>query len=325
VIYSKIIASGSYLPEKILTNDDLSKVVDTSDEWITTRTGIKERHIAANNECTSDLATAAGLDALKSTGISASEIDLIIVATTTPDNTFPATAAKVQANLGAINAFVFDIQAVCSGFVFALKTADAYIKSGHAKTVMVIGAETLSRIVDWTDRNTCVLFGDGAGAVILQANESSDSNAKNAIGILNVKVKSDGRYYNDLKTTSGVSSGNEKSFITMNGPEVFKMAIAKMPEISIETVKEIGLKAEDISWIVPHQANIRIIESAAKNLDVAREKIIVTIDKHANTSAASIPLAFDNSVKAGKIKRGDVVVMTSMGGGFTWGCVVVRY
>ncbi len=321
-IYSKIIGSGSYLPEKILTNGDLAKIVETSDEWIATRTGIKVRHIAADYELTSDLATKAGMDALKSAGISADKIDLIIISTTTPDNTFPATATKVQANLGATNAFAFDMQAVCSGFVYGLTTADAYIKSGYAKTVMVIGAETLSRIVDWTDRNSCVLFGDGAGAVILQTHECD---AENAVGILNAKIKSDGRFYGDLKTTSGPSAGNEKSFIKMNGPEVFKMAVQKMPEISIETVREIGLKAKDVSWIVPHQANIRIIESAAKHLDIAREKIITTIDKHANTSAASIPLAFDNSVKAGRIKRGDIVVMTSMGGGFTWGCIVIKY
>ena len=259
MLYAKVMGTGSYLPKKIITNDDLSKMVDTSDEWIVTRTGIKQRHIADENEFTSDLATKAALDAMKSANISADEIDLIILSTTTPNNTFPATATKVQANIQAVNSAAFDIQSVCSGFMYAMTTANNYIKSGTVKTVLVIGAETLSRVVNWKDRNTCVLFGDGAGAVVLQASNSS--------GILNTNIKSDGNFYEYLKTTSGPSQGNEESFITMNGQEVFKVAVKKMPEILLNTIQDIGLSISDVSWVIPHQANTRIIYLVAKNIN----------------------------------------------------------
>ncbi len=315
--YAKIIGTGSYLPSKVMTNDDLSKMVDTSDEWIVSRTGIKKRHIADDSELTSDLASKAALEALKSAGISAEIIDLIIVATTTPDNTFPSVATKVQNNIHAKNAAAFDIQSVCAGFIYALTTANNFIKSGFVKTVMVIGAETLSRIVNWHDRNTCVLFGDGAGAIILQSSKEP--------GILNANIKSDGSFYEYLKTTSGPSSGNDKSFITMNGQEVFKVAVKKMPEVLMNTINEINLSVSDISWIVPHQANVRIIDLVAKNLGIDNSKVIKTIDIHANTSAASIPLAFDSAIKTNKIKSGDIIAMTAIGAGFSWGSVVLKY
>jgi len=317
MLYAKVMGTGSYLPKKIITNDDLSKMVDTSDEWIVTRTGIKQRHIADENEFTSDLATKAALDAMKSANISADEIDLIILSTTTPNNTFPATATKVQANIQAVNSAAFDIQSVCSGFMYAMTTANNYIKSGTVKTVLVIGAETLSRVVNWKDRNTCVLFGDGAGAVVLQASNSS--------GILNTNIKSDGSFYEYLKTTSGPSQGNKESFITMNGQEVFKVAVKKMPEILLNTIQDIGLSISDVSWVIPHQANTRIIDLVAKNINIDKEKVIITIDKHANTSAASIPLAFDDAVKSGKIKSGDIIAMTAIGAGFSWGSIVLKY
>ena len=315
--YAKVIGTGSYLPSKVVTNDDLSRIVDTSDEWIVSRTGIRQRHIASDSELTSDLASNAAIDALNNAGISADLIDLIIVATTTPDNTFPSVATKIQNNIGAKNAAAFDIQSVCAGFTYAMTVANNFIKSGFSKTVMVIGAETLSRIVNWNDRNTCVLFGDGSGCVILQESDKP--------GILNTNIKSDGSFYKNLKTTSGPSSGNEKSFITMDGQEVFKVAVKKMPEILIHTITEINLNVSDISWIVPHQANVRIIDLVAKNLDIDNGKVIKTIDMHANTSAASIPLAFDSAIKDGKIKSGDIIAMTAIGAGFSWGSVVLKY
>ena len=323
MLYSKIIGTGSYLPEKVLTNDDMSKLVDTNDEWITTRTGIKQRHIAAEDEYTSDLGAKAAIDAIQSAGLLPENIDLIILGTTTPDNTFPSTAAKIQAKIKAFNSTAFDVQAVCSGFIYALTVADSFIKAGNAKTVLVIGAETMSRVIDWTDRSTCVLFGDGAGAVILQASNQDESSKPS--GILSTIIKTDGRYYDALKTNSGPSMGNEKSYLQMSGKEVFKIATSKMPEVSLEAIKKANLSPSDVNWLVPHQANVRIIDAALKKISIPAENTAMTISEHANTSAASIPLAFDNFIKNNKIKHGDVILMTAMGAGFTWGSVVLRY
>jgi 3-oxoacyl-[acyl-carrier-protein] synthase-3 len=307
--FSRIIGTGSYLPSKVLTNDDMAKIVETSDEWIVSRTGIKERHIAAEGENTSDLAAAAAKEALVTAGIAASELDLIILATTTPDVIFPSAACRVQAFIGA-QCPAFDMQAVCSGFVYALATADAYIKSGEYKCVLVIGAETMSKIVDWTDRSTCVLFGDGAGAVVLEASDDP--------GILSTILKADGAYFDILKTTD---SGK----IFMNGSEVFKLAVTRMPEISEATIAKAGLRNSDIDWFIPHQANVRIIDSAMKHLDIAPEKVVKTVSLHANTSSASVAMALDTAVRDGRIKRGQNVLLTAMGGGFTWGSVVLRF
>lgn len=317
-VFSKIIGTGSYLPEKILTNEDLSKMVDTSDEWIFSRTGIKKRHIAADGECTSDLAVFAVEAALKSANVSASDVDLIILATTTPDLTMPSTACIVQNKLGAVNAVAFDIQAVCSGFVYAMTVADSMIKSGMFKRAVVIGAETISRIIDWTDRATCVLFGDGAGAVVLEA-----TNEK--VGVLSSIVKSDGRYVDILKSTGGPSLTKTVGYLVMEGKEVFKLAVSKLPEISEEVVLKAGLKLTDVDCFIPHQANIRIIDAALKRLDIADEKTVKTLENQGNTSAASIPVALDIAVQEGRIKSGDNVLMTAMGAGFTWGSVLVKF
>ncbi|MDR2098466.1 MAG: ketoacyl-ACP synthase III [Rickettsiales bacterium] len=317
-LFSKIAGTGSYLPEKVLTNDDMAKIVDTSDEWIFQRTGIKERHIAADGELTSDLAVRAASAALESAGIPASGIDLIVLATTTPDNLFPATACRVQAKLGAASAVAFDIQAVCSGFLFALAAADQLVKSGGYGRALVIGAETLSRIVDWSDRSTCVLFGDGAGAVVLEATEEKT-------GVLSSVIKSDGAYYDILKTTSGPSVSGDVGKIYMSGQDVFKLAVAKVPEISAAAVEKAGLAMSDVDWFIPHQANARIIESAIKRMGMPEEKVVMTIGSQANTSAASIPISLDFAVNGGKIKRGDRVLLTAMGGGFTWGSLLFEF
>lgn len=316
---SKISATGSYLPAKIISNSELAKSVDTSDAWIVERTGIKQRHIAAAEELTSDIAVKAALKALTQGKISADEIDLIIVATTTPDLTFPATATTVQAKLGAKNAFAFDMQAVCSGFVFALATADNFIKSGQVKNALVIGAETLSRIVDWNDRNTCVLFGDGAGAVLLQA--TSEENR----GILASDLHSDGTLNELLKTSGGPSSNQKSGFIEMAGKEVFKHAVEKMSKSVLSVLDKAGLGIKDIDLLVPHQANARILNAVATRLELDETKVILTVQNHANTSAASIPLALDQANLEGKIKKGDVVVLEALGGGLTWGSVVLRW
>jgi len=316
---SRIIATGSHLPQKIVTNFDLLKTVETSNEWIIERTGIEQRHIAAEDELTSDLAAAAAKKAIANSGLKAEEIEMIIVATTTPDLTFPATATTVQAKIGAKAAFAFDIQAVCSGFVFAITTADNFIKSGQVKNALVIGADKLSSIVNWQDRNTCVLFGDGAGAVILQATEEENR------GIIASSLYSDGTLNDILKTSGGPSSNQKSGFIEMAGKEVFKHAVDKMVKSVIATLSKAGLTTKDIDLLVPHQANLRILNAVATRLELPEEKVIVTVQKHANTSAASIPLALDHANSQKKIKDGDVVVLEALGGGLTWGSVVLKW
>lgn len=317
---SKIVATGSYLPKKIITNHDLSKSVETSDEWIIERTGIKQRHIAGQDESTSTLATKAALNAISQYKIKPEEIELIILATTTPDLTFPATATTIQSNISAINAFAFDIQAVCSGFVFALNVADNFIKSGQVKNALVIGADTLSRIVDWQDRNTCVLFGDGAGAVFLQATDNKDNS-----GILSADLNSDGNLNNILKTNGGVGFNQKSGFIEMAGKEVFKHAVEKMSKSVISALKKAGLTTKDIDLLVPHQANARILNAVATKLDLDQSKVVITVENHANTSAASIPLALDLANSQNRIKKGDLVVLEALGGGLTWGSIVLRW
>jgi 3-oxoacyl-[acyl-carrier-protein] synthase III len=317
---SKIISTGSYLPKKILTNDDLSKMVETSDEWITERTGIKKRHIAADNELTSDLAYNASMHAITDGGINKDEIDLIIVATTTADRTFPSTATILQKKLG-INeqCFAFDVQAVCSGFIYALTIADKFIKTGQAKKALVVGAETISRIIDWKDRNTCVLFGDGAGVVILE-NAVDEKH-----GILSASLHSDGQYGDLLQTTGGVSLNQQAGFVIMEGKEIFKLAVNKMTDCVLESLNKVGLKPKDINLIIPHQANLRILNMVAQKLGLNEEQMILTIKNQANTSAASIPLAIDYAVRNNKIKEGDLVVLEALGGGLTWGSIVIKW
>ncbi len=320
---SILTGTGSYLPEKILTNDDLSKIVDTSDEWIRTRTGIRQRHIAAEGELTSDLATRAAERALEAAGREPSEIDLVLVATSTPDNTFPATATTVQANLGITHGGpAFDLQAVCSGFVYALATADSFIRSGAAERVLVIGAETFSRILDWSDRGTCVLFGDGAGAAVLEAGEGSGDISDR--GILSTRIHADGRQKDLLYVDGGPSSTQTVGHLRMKGREVFRHAVVRIAEVMEEVMAETGVRAEDIALFVPHQANIRILEGTAKKIGLDPEKVYITVDRHGNTSAASIPLALDEAVRKGRVGAGDLVLMEAMGGGFTWGASLVR-
>ena len=319
IIRSKISATGSYLPSKILTNAELTKTVDTSDAWIVDRTGITQRHIAAEGEFTSDLASKAALKVLQQAGILAEEIDLIILATTTPDLTFPASATTVQAKIGAKNAFAFDIQAVCSGFVFAVATADNFIKSGQVKNALVIGADTLSRIVDWKDRNTCVLFGDGAGAVLLQA--TTEENC----GIIASDLHSDGTLNDLLKTSGGPAFNQTTGFIEMSGKEVFKHAVEKMSKSVLSVLSKAGLGVKDIDLLVPHQANARILSAVSTRLELTPEQVILTVHTHANTSAASIPLALDYANSIGRIKKGDLVVLEALGGGLTWGSIALRW
>ena len=318
---SIITGIGSYLPEHIRTNADLEAMVDTNDAWIVERTGIRTRHIAAKGELTSHLATKAALAAIDHAGIDAKSIDCLLVATTTPDDTLPATATKVQHQLGVESGFALDIAAACSGFVYGLATADAYIQAGLAKTVLVIGAETFSRVVDWTDRSTCILFGDGAGAAIVQAGTPADDRR----GILATNMFSDGKYGSILAANGGVSSTQTAGTVVMAGKEVFRHAVTKMTEATEQALAKAGLTAKDIDWLVPHQANKRILDSAAQKLGVATEKAIMTLDRHANTSAASIPLALADAVQSGKIKRGDIVAMPALGAGLTWGCAIVRW
>lgn len=322
MIRSKIVGIGSYLPPRVLTNSDLERMVDTSDAWIIERTGIKSRHIAAQNEYTSDLAVKAALKALENAGMTAKDLDMIILATTTPDETLPATATKVQKALGMTHGFAFDIQAVCSGFMFALATADNYIRSGAVRTVLVIGAETLSKIVDWKDRNTCVLFGDGAGGVILQASEG-DGTSKDT-GILATALRSDGTYHDILKTTGGPSTTGTAGYIYMEGREVFRHAVTNLADIARQVMADAGIESQDIDCLVPHQANSRIIEGTAKKLSMSMDKVVLSLPTHGNTSAASIPLALDFGVKSGQIKRGDLLLLESMGGGFTWAGSLIR-
>ena len=313
---SRIAGTGSYLPEKILTNADLEHMVDTTDEWIFSRTGIRERHIVADNEFTSDLALQAAYKAIESAGIKAEDIDLIIVATTTPDKIFPSTACILQRKLGIAGCPAFDVQAVCSGFVYALATADNFIKAGAAKCALVIGAESFSRITDWTDRGNCILWGDGAGAVILQASQEP--------GIISTHLHADGSYENMLH----VPRKNDMSScdtVVMEGNGVFKVAVNTLDAIVDETLATNGMQKSDIDWLVPHQANIRILQATAKKLSMSMDRVVVTVDKHGNTSAASIPLALDVAVRDGRIKRGEIILMEAFGGGFTWGSALIKY
>jgi 3-oxoacyl-[acyl-carrier-protein] synthase-3 len=321
---SVVAGTGRYLPERIVTNAELAERIDTSDEWIRERSGIAQRHIAADGEFTSDLATHAARDALKAAGMVPDDVDLIVVATSTPDETFPASATVVQSKLGCANGSMgFDIQAVCSGFVYALATADNFIKAGQVDTALVIGAETFSRILDWTDRGTCVLFGDGAGAVLLTAEEGQGTSDDR--GILSTHLHSDGRLHDLLYVDGGPSSTGEVGFLRMEGKEVFRHAVKKMSEVVIEALEATGLNAVDVDWFVPHQANKRIIDGTARKLGVNSDRVVVTIDIHANTSAASIPLALSVAVDDARIKPGDLVLIEAMGGGLTWGSGILRW
>lgn len=312
MIYSRISGTGSYLPERVMTNTDLEKIVDTSDQWITERTGIRKRHIAADNETTCDLAEHAARNAMAAADVKPSDIDLIIVATTTPDRVFPSTACLLQNRLGIHNGTAaFDLQAVCTGFVYALGVADKFICSGSATRALVVGADSLSRIIDWTDRSTCVLFGDGAGAVIVEASDTP--------GILSTHLHADGQY-NELLH---VPEGNQ--YILMQGNEVFKVAVNTLGRIVDETLRANKLKKDDIDWLVPHQANIRIIAATARKLKMPMDRVVVTVDEHGNTSAASIPLALDTAVRDGRIKRGETLLLEAFGGGFTWGSALMMY
>jgi 3-oxoacyl-[acyl-carrier-protein] synthase-3 len=314
---------GGYLPERVLTNADLAKVVDTSDEWITSRTGIKERRIAAAGELTSTMGAEAARKALADADMEPEDIDLIILATSTPDQTFPATAVTIQAELGITGGAAFDVQAVCSGFVFAMATADNYLKGGQFKRALVIGAEAFSRILDWNDRGTCVLFGDGAGALVVEA-QLLNGGATDR-GVLATTLRSDGRYRDKLYVDGGPSSTGTVGHVRMDGPEVFRHAVTKISEVIGTTLEQAGYKASDIDWFVPHQANRRILDGAARKLGLDPDRIIVTVDRHANTSAASIPLALAAGCAEGRIKKGDLVLLEAMGGGFTWGAVLLRW
>jgi len=320
--YSRIAGTGSYLPDKVLTNHDLEQIMETSDEWIRERTGIKRRHIAADGETTSDLAFAAARNALDMAELSAGDVDLIIVGTTTPDKIFPGTACIIQRRLGIGGCGAFDIQAACSGFVYGLDLADRYIRTGAGKNVLVIGAETLSRLTNWNDRTTAVLFGDGAGAVVLQAADEP--------GILSTHIHADGQYEDLLQVPQGVSQGYddvraEQAYIQMNGNAVFRRAVATLDSIARETLEANDIERRDLDWFVPHQANLRIITAAAKKLDMPMERVIVTVDEHANTSAASIPLALDTAVRDGRIKRGELLLFEAFGAGFTWASALLRF
>jgi 3-oxoacyl-[acyl-carrier-protein] synthase III len=323
VTRSVVLATGSRLPDRILTNDDLSRMVDTSDEWIVQRTGIRQRHIAATDETTSDLAVAAATIALSRAGLGASDIDLVIVATSTPDHTFPATAVEVQARLGIHQGAAFDVQAVCSGFVYGLATADSMLKTGLAQRALVIGAETFSRILDWTDRTTCVLFGDGAGAVVIEARQGEGT--MDDRGVLTCHLRSDGRHREKLFVDGGVSSTGTVGHLRMEGREVFKFAVGAVADVVEAAFAATGFDGATIDWFIPHQANRRIIEGSARKLGIAAEKTVITVDHHGNTSAASIPLALDEAVTDGRVRRGDVLLLEAMGGGFTWGSVILRW
>ncbi|MFN4142936.1 beta-ketoacyl-ACP synthase III [Aestuariivirga sp.] len=323
MVRSVIKGCGSALPHRVMTNADMSKVVDTSDEWIVERTGIKARHIAGEGETTRTLGTEAARRALDHAGIAASEVDLLIVATATPDQTFPATATLIQADLGITKGAAFDVQAVCSGFVYGLGLADAMIKAGQSRCALVIGSETFSRILDWTDRTTCVLFGDGAGAVVLRGETVPDS--PDSPGILVSRLRSDGRYHDKLYVDGGPSTTKTVGHLRMEGREVFKHAVVNIASVMEEAMAEAGVKAGAVDWFVPHQANRRILEGTARKLGIPEERIVMTLDRHGNTSAASIPLAFDVAVKDGRIRKGDLVLFEAMGGGFTWGAVLARY
>jgi len=323
-VYRSVVRGvGSYLPARTLTNAELATMVDTSDEWIVQRTGIRERHVAAKDEKTSDLAIAAAKAALANAGLTAADIDLIVLATSTPDLTFPATATTVQAALGITRGAAFDLQAVCSGFVFAISTADKYLRSGDFERALVIGAETFSRLLDWEDRTTCVLFGDGAGAVVLERSEQPGT--RDDRGILVSKLRSDGRHREKLFVDGGPGSTGTVGHLRMEGKEVFRHAVGMITDVIEDAYAATGYSSEDIDWFVPHQANLRIIDGSAKKLKIAPNKVVVTVDKHGNTSAASIPLALSVAVNDGRIKKGDLVLLEAMGGGFTWGSALLRW
>ncbi|MCU7815642.1 MAG: ketoacyl-ACP synthase III [Candidatus Thiodiazotropha sp. (ex Lucinoma kastoroae)] len=322
MIYSRITGTGGYLPEKILTNKDLEKIVDTTDQWIFERTGIRKRHIAEEGEYTCDLAEKAARNAIDMAGLKTSDIDLIVVATTTADQVFPSTACLLQARLGIRGPAAFDIQAVCTGFVYALGVADKFVRTGSSKRVLVVGAETFSRILDWNDRNTCVLFGDGAGAVVIEASDEP--------GIISTHLHADGAYESLLRVPSGISRGYSElqqgsAYVEMRGHEVFKVAVTTLGRIVDETLAANGMEKSDIDWLIPHQANIRIINATAKKLQTPMDRVVVTVDEHGNTSAASVPLALDVAVRDGRIKRGETILMEAFGGGFTWGSVLAKF
>lgn len=320
---SRLLGTGAALPARIVTNAELAQRVDTSDEWITARTGIRQRHIAADGETTASLATAAARAALADAGVEPASIGLIVLATATPDNTFPATATKVQAALGCQGGIAFDVAAVCSGFLYALATADSLLRTGMAHRALVIGAETFSRILDWEDRATCVLFGDGAGAVVLEA-PAGEPGVPDAPGILGTRLHADGDQHDLLYVDGGPSSTQTVGHVRMRGPEVFRHAVVNLAEVLTEVLEETGFSSADIDWIVPHQANARILDATARKLGIAPEKVVVTVDRHANTSAASVPLALDVARKDGRIRPGDLVMLEAMGGGFTWGASLIR-
>ncbi|GAK69370.1 ketoacyl-ACP synthase III [Agrobacterium rubi] len=323
MIRSIIRGYGAALPKRVMTNQDIEAIVETTDEWIVQRTGIKQRYIAGEGETTSSLGELAARAALENAGIKPDEIDLIIVATSTPDNTFPATAVNIQNRLGITSGFAFDVQAVCSGFVYAMATADLYIRGGMAKRVLVIGAETFSRILDWTDRTTCVLFGDGAGAVVLEAGEGEGKTSDR--GILTSNLRSDGSHKDKLYVDGGPSTTGTVGHLRMEGREVFKHAVGMITDVIEAAFEATGTTADDLDWLVPHQANRRIIDGSAKKLGIPSEKVVITVDQHGNTSAASIPLALAAAAADGRIKKGDLVMLEAMGGGFTWGAVLLRW
>ncbi|WP_416407073.1 beta-ketoacyl-ACP synthase III [Agrobacterium rosae] len=323
MIRSIIRGYGAALPKRVMTNQDIEAIIETTDEWIVQRTGIKQRYIAGEGETTSSLGELAARAALENAGIKPDEIDLIIVATSTPDNTFPATAVNIQNRLGITGGFAFDVQAVCSGFVYAMATADLYIRGGMAKRVLVIGAETFSRILDWTDRTTCVLFGDGAGAVVLEAGEGEGKTSDR--GILTSNLRSDGSHKDKLYVDGGPSTTGTVGHLRMEGREVFKHAVGMITDVIEAAFEATGTSADDLDWLVPHQANRRIIDGSAKKLGIPSEKVVITVDQHGNTSAASIPLALAVAAADGRIKKGDLVMLEAMGGGFTWGAVLLRW
>jgi len=322
VIFSRIMATGSYLPERVMTNAELERMVDTSDDWIRERTGIRERHIVAENESTCDLAERAARAALESAGVDASELDLIVVGTTTPDKIYPATACRLQARLGANGCTAFDVQAVCTGFIYALGIADKFIKAGGVKRALVVGADTHSRLLDWSDRQTCILFGDGGGAAVLEPGDGP--------GIFSTHLHADGSYEDLLYVDGGVPRGagvisEGNAYTKMRGNEVFKVAVRTLRRIVAEALEANDMSPSDIDWLIPHQANIRIIEATARKLDIPADRVVVTVAEHGNTSAASVPLALDVAVRDGRVKRGDVILLEAFGGGFTWGSALIRY
>jgi 3-oxoacyl-[acyl-carrier-protein] synthase-3 len=323
MLRARVIGTGAYLPARILTNAELAKTVDTSDAWIVERTGIRQRHVAAEGELSSDLAVAAARPALEQAEIGPERIDLVVVATSTPDHTFPACATAVQRKLGLVHAAAFDVQAVCSGFVYALAVANNFLSLGQARTALVIGSETFSRLLDWNDRRTCVLFGDGAGAVVLRAETGTGTPFD--CGVLATHLGSDGRHYEDLYVDGGPSSTGTTGHLRMNGREVFRHAIGRLTAATTAVLEQVGLCVEDVDWLVPHQANIRILDGVARRLGIRRERVLVTVDRHANTSAASIPLALAEADARGDLRADQLIIMNAMGGGFTWGAAILRW